>query len=97
MIQIMQSTVERLLYILLALVFLAVLVVGAIAYNDGQQVKQITEQHSSEIKNIETNQHINALAIKQYIACLLNLSPTQTQAQIKTAELTCFDNAPEVK
>lgn len=60
-IKILQSTIERLLYLLLLLMFVAIIIVGTIAYRDGQLIKE--------------NQKTNALAVKTYIACLLIIKP----------------------
>lgn len=52
------------------------------------------------IVTIEDNQRVNAVAIKQYIACLITpgvLNPSDTTAQLKLAEQQCFDYAPKVK
>jgi hypothetical protein len=94
---ILQSTVERLLYVLLFLIFIGILIVGSIAYEDGQAIKQIITTRTSLIQTVEVNQKSNALAIKTYIACLLTLNPAQTPTQIQNSEQTCFDNAPQVK
>lgn len=49
---------------------------------------------------IINNQHANAVAVKQYIACIITpgtLKSTDTVIQIKEAERICFDDAPQVK
>lgn len=101
--KILQSTIERLLYILLALMFVAVIVIGIIAYRDGQEVKQIINDHTQVIQReeqqteeIEKNQLTNSTALKDYIACLLTLTPTGDMT-LQAQEQTCFNNAPEVK
>jgi len=67
------------------------------ALNQDQRIRQIVNAHTTIINDVENNQKTNALAIKTYIACLLDLNLTQTQAQINAYEQTCFTNAPEVK
>lgn len=99
--RILQSTVEKLLYILLFLMFIGIILVGTVAYDDGQQIKRIINNHSQSIaaeeqatQQIKANQATNSNAIKQYIACLIAINPT---GNVQAQEQTCFDKAPEVK
>jgi len=106
--RILQSTIERLLYVLLLLVFIAVIIVGGIGYHDGQQIKQLIATNSAnhgaaimrteqQTQTIINNQKINSQALKDYIACLLKLNPSETPTQIQQAEQICFNNSPGVK
>lgn len=99
-----QSQIERLLYILL--VILVICNVGALLLlsTDTSRLNAIVNNHTHTIaiesqntKQVEANQRTNALAIKTYIACLLNINPAQTAAQIQVAKEICFNAAPEVK
>ena len=99
-----QSQIERLLYFLI--VILVICNIGALLLlsDDTARLNAIVQYHTHTIavqtqdtKQVEANQETNALAIKTYIACLLNLNPTETPAQGKSAETVCFDNAPQVK
>lgn len=92
---IMQTTVERLLYTLLFLLFVGMTVIGGIAYSDGQQIKQVVSNQEELVKKIKSDQSNNGIAIKTYIACLISIPPLSTD--ITTAEKTCFNSAPQVK
>jgi hypothetical protein len=49
-----------------------------------------------QTEHILNNQSNNSHALKDYIACLLTLSPTD-KPSIPMQEHICFDNAPEVR
>lgn len=97
--KIIQSTVERLLYVILLVVFLAVGFVGVIAYNDGKKITQQQQYfHDTNIKNlqvIKANQAAETGAVKTYIACLLTLAPNSSTS-IQQQEKVCFDKAPQI-
>jgi hypothetical protein len=86
--------------ILVSIIILAWASLFVTALNQDQRIRTIVNQHTSTIKTVEDNQHINAAAIKNYIACLITpgtLDPLDTVQQLKLAEQQCFDNAPQVK
>lgn len=96
--KIIQSTVERLLYIALALVFIvaAIGAFGAI-YNSNKltmQQKQFHADNISLLNTIKKNQAIQTTATKDYIACLLKINP---QGNLPAQEQVCFDEVPQVK
>lgn len=91
---ILQSTIERGLYLLLLLLFLINiigLVVNINILKDHTRSIQLQEQQT---KTIENNQLTNSLALKDYIACLLVINPN---GNLPNQEHICFINAPEVK
>lgn len=96
--KILQSTVERLLYILLLLCFVTTVIVGTIAYKDGQKISQQQQQfHNTNIQSlkiIKQNQEAETTAVKTYIACLLTLNPAITSLQ--SQEQVCFSRAPTI-
>lgn len=101
MMRIIQSTIEKLLYVLVLLMFISIIIIAAVAYDDGQQIKQIINNHTQQIMfqeketdQIKANQLINSTALKDYIACLIAINPN---GDIQVQETTCFKNAPEVK
>lgn len=98
--RILQSTVERLLYFLLLLCFLATIIVGIIAYKDGQKISQQQQQFhegsAQTLRIIKQNQQAETLAVKTYIACLLTLNPQSSPASIQSQEQICFDTAPQI-
>lgn len=67
------------------------------ALNQDNRIEYIISSHTSTINTVEQNQHTNAAAIKDYIACLLTLNPQATATQLQSAEQICFDNAPNIK
>ncbi len=99
-----QSQIERLLYLLIIVLVISNIGALLLLSSTTSKLNAIVRNHTHTIaleaqntKQVEANQHTNALAIKTYIACLLNLTPTQTPAQVKAAETACFNNAPQVK
>lgn len=76
--------------------FVAVIIVGILVYNDGQQIKQQTI-------TIKNNQYSNATAeetfIRQGLVCLATYPPNlnPTPAQVQTEANKCFANTPEIK
>lgn len=67
-------------------------------------VAKSVNQHTSEISDIKTNtqavesnQRTNSNAIKDYIACLLIISPTLNRTQALQQANVCFNAAPPVK
>lgn len=103
MIKILQSTVERLLYYLVFLMFLAIILVGTIAYHDGQQIKQLLQAQTNTVKTLESNQYTNAVSLEVFIreglVCTAKLppNPNPTPAQIQAELGVCFPNTPAVK
>lgn len=97
---ILQSTVERLLYLLLLLCFTATIIVGIIAYQDGQYIKRqqqiFHDNGDSNLRIIKQNQAAETLTVKTYIACLLMISPQSSPDSIKIQEQICFDKAPKI-
>lgn len=92
--RILQSNIERLLYLFLLLMFLvniAGLVTNVVILQEHTHTIQLQEQQTL---TIEANQKTNSHAIKDYIACLLVINP---KGNLKAQEDTCFNNAPEVK
>lgn len=99
-----QSHIERLLYFLIILLVIANLSVVLLLTANTSELNAIVRNHTHTIaietqntKQIETNQQSNILAIKTYIACLLDLNATQTPAQVKSAGTACFNSTPQVK
>lgn len=101
--QILQDTVERLLYILLFLMLIAVIIVGEIAYNDGQQIKHLVKTQTQLTAQVKNNQHNNSIAletfIRQGLICTATLSPSShpTLALINMEGEKCFPNTPPIK
>lgn len=100
---ILQSTVERLLYYLLALVFIAIIVVGFFAYQDGQQIKHLVMVQLQQTKSIETNQYLNGKAFETFVrnglicTATLPLIPNPTSASINAEGNKCFPDTTEIK
>jgi hypothetical protein len=100
---ILQTTVEKLLYILLLLMFAGIVIVGTIAYNDGQQIKKIINEHTETITQVKNNQYTNSLALETFIreglVCTASIppNPNPTRASIQAEANKCFPNTPEVK
>lgn len=98
MIKILQSTVEKLLYILLLLVFIANIILIIITVNIFNSLK--TQQQSfhkdsaSSLVTIKQNQVNETVAVKTYIDCLLHINP---QGNLPAQETICFNKAPVVK
>jgi len=86
--KIMQSTIERLLYVVLLLVFIASLLTSYFAYHDGQEIKQlITSSHNSNVQTqqiIITKLNTQDSDLRNSVKCLFSLNPstgTATEAQ----------------
>jgi hypothetical protein len=96
-VNILQSTIERLLYILLLLCFATTIIVGVIAYQDGQKIKQqqqiFHDSGTQSLKVIKQNQQAETLAVKTYIACILVINPS---GNLQAQEQACFDKAPKI-
>lgn len=82
------------MYLLLILLFISNFVVAFVLYNESKQIKEITSNQDYFSQIIKKDQRTNALAIKTYIACLLELKPS---GNVPAQEQACFDNAPPVK
>ena len=79
-----QTTVVQLQSILLVIMF-ALAVAGVSIAVDVYHKLAVQEQ------SIETNQHTNALAVKDYIACLISIDRS---GNIPSEEQFCLNNAP---
>jgi hypothetical protein len=94
MMNVLQSTIEKGLYVLLLVMFLVNI---AILYEVGKVINNHTDQLQQQnqlAKDIEKNQFTNSSAIKDYIACLININPA---GNVQQQEQTCFDRAPNIK
>jgi D-alanyl-lipoteichoic acid acyltransferase DltB (MBOAT superfamily) len=98
--KILQSTIERMLYILLVFVFVTFTFAAFYAYKNNQAIKSTNayfhNQNVANLKLIEQNQAVESLAIKTYIACLLTLNP-KGNTSIQVQEQICFNKAPAIK
>jgi preprotein translocase subunit SecG len=97
MMHVTQSFLERAMYLLLVLLFITNFIVAFVLYHEYRDTKTVISNQSANVRIIKYDQKTNALAIKTYIACLINISPTIPPAQITHQEQICFDNAPQVK
>lgn len=96
--KLLQSTIERALYLLLLLVFIALAVVGYAVLNNNRRIvrqEKIFHQESvSNLQEIKQNQAIQEVALKEYIDCIIHINP---QMNIQAQELSCFNGTPQVK
>lgn len=93
-----QSSIEKLLYILLFLVFI-VASIGAIgtilSYKTLlQQQKNFHNESAANLAIIEANQAKQAKDIRIYIDCLIHID---VKGDVASQEKTCFDKAPYVQ
>lgn len=95
--RIFQDTIERSLYVLLLLTFIAAgtgLFLTVKANNLlAEQQDQFHTDSLRNLKTIEDNQIAQSQAIKVYIDCLVKINP---QGDIPAQESACFNNAPVV-
>jgi hypothetical protein len=76
--------------------FIAVIVVGYLAYRDGQQIKNQTQ-------TIKNNQYSNSVTLETFVreglVCTFTIvpNPTASKALITQEVDNCFKNTPEVK
>ena len=93
----MQSTVEKLLYFLLVLVFIVSISAGYFAWQDGQEIKrQQTVDHANSLyeqKTIISNQDKLDTDLRNSVKCLFGLNPATATAEAAQA---CF-NVVEAK
>lgn len=96
--KILQSTIERLLYILLFIVFFVGVVGTIAAIHDGQELKAQQKQYhqdsTNNLKTIEQNQVLQTQILKDYANCIFHINP---QGNIQAQVLVCFNNAPVIK
>lgn len=97
--KIIESTIERLAWYLVFILFAGQIVGLVIGINVLHNLKQQTlDFHNQNIDNqviIKQNQVNETQAIKQYIACLLTLNP-QGPSPLSAQELVCFNQVPKI-
>lgn len=96
--KIIQSTIERLLYIGLLLMFIVASIAAIAATLDYQQLtrqqRQFHDQSLNNLNVIKQNQVNQTIATKEYIACILAINP---KGNLHAQENACFDKAPSIK
>lgn len=98
MAKIIESTIERGLYILLLLTFLIAIGTFGVAYASLRSLRaQQTDFHNQsalDLATIENNQVAQTNSLKQSFICLVNISPTSTDQ--KQEAINCLDSVPGV-
>ena len=95
--KILQSSIEKGLYILLIAMFVVNITVLFLKFKELNDLAKIAHTQTTQLQQIEDNQRVNSVAVKEYIACLITIKPTETPAQIQQDETNCFNNVPTVK
>lgn len=89
--KILQTSIERLLYLNLLLVFI---IAAAFSFAFARQQNTLHNQSTAILQTIKENQAAQTEATKIYIDCLLKINP---QGNIRIQEQVCFDKAPTVR
>jgi hypothetical protein len=94
---VLQTTIEKLLYILLLMVFIATIVVGIIGYQDGQSIK--ANQRSNLVYIQDQLNEYQTLTRNGFI-CIFT-APSSVEADGKAAITNyldkCYPNPQEIK
>lgn len=95
---IIESYIERLAWILVLVVFvgevIGLIILSNILHNLKQQQTYFHNSNNTSLSIIKQNQATQTTAIKDYIACLLAINP---QNNLTAQEQVCFNKVPEVK